>query len=120
MNVRKGITDKDNNYIFCGALEEGSEGALGLIGQRFCLVKDNDFGRGFSCFKEKALHTAFHEGVDFLANDFKTSLVAAVQKQETGEFIEILSVEGDGETLSGGCFSRTRRTEEEHMGACLR
>ena len=118
--MRKGITDEDYYYIFGGALEKRSESALGLVGQGFCFIKDNDFGWGFSCVKEKALHAAFHERIDFLANDFQTSLIAAIQKQETGEFVEILSVEGDGETLCGGRLSRTRRTEKQHMGACLR
>lgn len=55
--------------------------------------------------KKQALHTAFHEGINFLANDFQTSLVAAIQKQKTGEFIQSLSVKGDGKTLGGGSLS---------------
>jgi hypothetical protein len=51
------------------------------------------------------LHAAFHEGIDFLANDFQTSLIAAIQKQKTGEFIESLSVKSNGETLGSGSLS---------------
>jgi hypothetical protein len=80
VNVRKGITDEDDNDVLGGALEEGSESALGLVSESFCLVKDNDLGRCLPRVKKEALHTAFHEGVDFLANDFQTSLVAAIQE----------------------------------------
>lgn len=78
--MRKGITNEYYNNILGGALEEGSEGALGLVGKSFCLVKDNHLWRCLSCVKKQALHTAFHEGIDFLANDFQTPLVAAIQK----------------------------------------
>lgn len=101
MNVRKGITDEDYYDIFGGALEKCSESALGLVSQGFCLVKDNDFGWGFSCVKEKTLHAAFHEWIDFLAHCFQAALVTAVEEQKACELIGCLSMERDCETLGG-------------------
>ena len=117
MDMGQGITNKDNNHVLGVALEEGAEGALGLVGQGLGLVKYDDFGRSLAVGEKEALHPAFHEGVDFLAHGLKAALIGAVQEQEAGEFVALLAVEGDGETLGGRGFSGTWGAEEKHVAA---
>jgi len=78
VNMGQGIADENDNDVLGRSLEEGTEGALGLVSECLGLVKYDDLGRCLAIYKKEALHSAFDEGVDFLAHGLETALIRTI------------------------------------------